>query len=715
MYHSHLSQAKITKNDEFYTRYEDIVSEVQRYDLRGMSVYCNCDDAESAFIRYFIENFHQHGLKKLYASGIRGEYVEYDGKHIQRKRINGDFRSEDCKAILEKADVCITNPPFSLFREYIELVPNFLIIGNKNAISYKELFPMLKDGRCKLGYTHPDEFYTPDGSLVNLNGLCRWFTSMMVNKAPPPIIRGYSPCYLKCYDNYPAINIDRVEDIPDNYDGLMGVPITFMDYMDYEKFEIVDLIARYAVIDKSYKVKGHQLTEIDGEPKYSRIIIKMSNNDNMTNAGVASAKEQPMENGVVETPTAKVEIKKADCTIEKQSSEFPIISKEEQTQIIDYYIDLLKEAEIAAKTVYRSTVRATEKVGIKGATFEANRFISRPHTKALYKYLQDRNATKFTNAAIVMPAKPILLWNESIDKTNRLRIYDQDNTEITLDTPNVENYYVILDGQHRWFVTLEHEDIDLDLEFIEIDGNPIEFVNDYNALHLGWDKSDWIHSHSITNKIDTRIFDISAEIENKLGVSSKYAMYLITRNKEAIRKSDLEKGNNTVELNELLVKRGQGFADAIRYASNKKETEAEKDFYKAVRKIQMVEAIEHTDHQCLDPEFPSLFKCYLIKLDDATKGKIAEYMKSTDYGTLKSYICNDFRHFKNKHQKDMAELLDQCNKLMEEFKKEEEKIKKKEIESNKNKKPASLKVGSISMLLANNEAIKSWADAKAKK
>ena len=264
--HNHLATAKTLKNDEFYTRYEDKASEVQRYDLRGMSVYCNCDDAESAFIKYFIENFHQHGLKKLYASGIRGEYIEYDGKHILRKRINGDFRSDDCKAILEKADVCITNPPFSLFREYIGLVPNFLIVGNKNAISYKELFPMLKDGRCKLGYTHPNEFFTPDGSLVNLNGLCRWFTSMMVNKAPPPIIGRSSPCYLRCYDNYPAINIDRVEDIPDNYDGLMGVPITFMDYMDYEKFEIVDLIARYAVIDKSHKVKRHQLTEIDGEP-----------------------------------------------------------------------------------------------------------------------------------------------------------------------------------------------------------------------------------------------------------------------------------------------------------------------------------------------------------------------------------------------------------------------------------------------------------------
>lgn len=323
MYHSHLSQAKITMNDKFYTRYEDIVSEVQRYDLRGMSVYCNCDDAESAFIKYFIENFHQHGLKKLYASGIRGEYIEYDGKHIQKRRINGDFRSNDCKAILKKADVCITNPPFSLFREYIELVPNFLIVGNKNAISYKELFPMLKDGRCKLGYTHPDEFYTPDGSMVNLNGLCRWFTSMMVNKAPPPIIGSNSPYYLRCYDNYPAINVDRVEDIPDKYDGLMGVPITFMDYMDYEKFEIVDLIARYAVIDKSYKVKGHQLTEIDGNPKYSRIIIryKMNNKETMTDAGTVPVAEQQTENGVVEAPVVKVAIssqsKQKKETVEK--------------------------------------------------------------------------------------------------------------------------------------------------------------------------------------------------------------------------------------------------------------------------------------------------------------------------------------------------------------------------------------------------------------
>ena len=162
---------------------------------------------------------------------------------------------------------------------------DFLVIGNKNAISYKEVFTALQEGRVLLGYTTPNNFDTQTGT-ANLQGLCRWFTTL-----PTPDKTYWAP--FACvndreyhrFDLYPAINIDRTSDIPIDYDGLMGVPITALDHLDPEKFEIVDLIARYAVIDHTYDVRGRQLTEINGKPRYSRLIInklKENKNENKT-------------------------------------------------------------------------------------------------------------------------------------------------------------------------------------------------------------------------------------------------------------------------------------------------------------------------------------------------------------------------------------------------------------------------------------------------
>lgn len=278
--HNHLSNAKRVKNDEFYTRRVDVDAELVNYTscFEGRVVYCNCDDEGSAFKTYFVENFHALGLKGLYCSGIAGECFDYDGSMMTVSKIDGDFRSSDSTKLLEQADVVVSNPPFSFFREYmaqlLEYGKDFLVIGNKNAISYKEFFPALQEGRVRLGYSTPNIFNTPTGT-ANLQGLCRWFTTL-----PTPDKTIWTPTAsvndreYHCFDLYPAMNVDKTSEIPCDHHGLMGVPITAIDRLDPSKFEVVDLIARYAIIDHSYDVRGRQLTEINGKPKYSRLIIK---------------------------------------------------------------------------------------------------------------------------------------------------------------------------------------------------------------------------------------------------------------------------------------------------------------------------------------------------------------------------------------------------------------------------------------------------------
>lgn len=280
MKHNHLPRAKKSKKDEYYTLLEDIGRELVKYipQLRGKVAYCNCDDQWSAFVYFFITYFHIIGLKKLYCTGIEGKLIEYDGHRTKKRKIDGDFRSADCREILAKCDIVITNPPFSLFREWLEVIDgkDFLVIGNKNAVSFETLFPMIQCGRVKLGYTIPRKFITDNGQITQkVDRLCRWFTTLeVVKEATFKPTCHYDEKKYQRFDNYPAINVDKVKDIPADYDGLLGVPITFFDKIDYNNYELVDRISRYSVMDKSFGIKGHQLTEINGKPKYSRLIIK---------------------------------------------------------------------------------------------------------------------------------------------------------------------------------------------------------------------------------------------------------------------------------------------------------------------------------------------------------------------------------------------------------------------------------------------------------
>lgn len=255
-----LARAKRNKNDEFYTQLSDIENELSYYNAHFVDkvVYCNCDDPEwSNFYKFFKLNFNVLKLKKLIAT-----HFEPDGKasyalivdRERERRIelegNGDFRSHECIQFLNEADIVCTNPPFSLFREYVaQLIEHnklFLIIGNKNAITYKEIFSLIKHNKMWLGITFPYDFYLDNDFKVisgKLGGLTRWFTNLSHKKRNEEMIlwNSYDPDKMPKYDNYDAININKVGEIPMDYDGVMGVPITFLDKYNPHQFEIIEL------------------------------------------------------------------------------------------------------------------------------------------------------------------------------------------------------------------------------------------------------------------------------------------------------------------------------------------------------------------------------------------------------------------------------------------------------------------------------------------
>lgn len=292
---ANLRRADRVQNDEFYTQLTDIEKELKyyRHHFEGKTVFCNCDDPTwSEFWRYFHLNFAVLGLKKLISthydpnsSTYKLEYTGGDDSNIEAGTKtpltgNGDFRSEECIALLQEADICCTNPPFSLFRSFISQLmehdKKFIIIGNKNAITYKEFFPLLKNDKVWIGYNSVKEFKTPDGTFKKFGNI-GWFTNLDIDKRHDQIIlyKKYTPEDYPKFDNYEAINIDKTNEIPMDYDGVMGVPITFMDKYCPDQFEIIDGIGRYSVLDnESTKKEGKYLSMLDGNAKYFRIIIK---------------------------------------------------------------------------------------------------------------------------------------------------------------------------------------------------------------------------------------------------------------------------------------------------------------------------------------------------------------------------------------------------------------------------------------------------------
>lgn len=291
-----MHKAKSEKNDEFYTILADIEREVHHYKkhFKNKVVFCNCDDPRiSNFFHYFSYNFEQLGLKKLIATCYKNQdadlfsrhdseraiYLEYEGDlndnkipdaeeiGIKHLKDDGDFRSKECIALLKQADIVVTNPPFSLFREYVEQLIEydklFLIVGTWNAITYKDIFKLIKEDKVWIGINSNRNFsgfiipkhYSLHGTearidengnrIVSTNNTC-WFTNLDVTKRHEKLIlyKKYSRKEYPKYDNYNAIEVSKTADIPLDYDKLMAVPITFLDKYSPDQFEILGIMDR---------------------------------------------------------------------------------------------------------------------------------------------------------------------------------------------------------------------------------------------------------------------------------------------------------------------------------------------------------------------------------------------------------------------------------------------------------------------------------------
>lgn len=285
MSNANLHKSQIIKNDEFYTTLPDIDKELSHYDLSNKTIFCNCNDSLfSAFTQYFIKNFQKLNLKKLITIYPYTK-LTYNGDTIQTERIsnNGDFRLNT--DILQEIDIVITNPPFSLFREYIAQLfkynKNFLIIGNKNAVKYKEIFPYIKNNLLWFGYTSPIKFNTPEGETNKLQGLCRWFTNLPVEpKHLSNTNIKFENMHYDTYDNLPnIIKVNTLKEIPMDYENYMAVPITFLDYYNSNEYEIIELLNRYNVLDyfkinEKVKKNHSHCCNVNGKPTFSRIVIK---------------------------------------------------------------------------------------------------------------------------------------------------------------------------------------------------------------------------------------------------------------------------------------------------------------------------------------------------------------------------------------------------------------------------------------------------------
>lgn len=297
-----LTEAKRNKNDEFYTQITDIEKEMKHYTkhFKDKIIYLNCDDpTESNFWKFFSLNFKHLGLKKLIATHFHKdkptyklELFEYGVEPIKTDlKQNGDFRSDESIELLKESDIVVTNPPFSLFREYIaqlmEYDKKFIVLGNVNAITYKGFWPYMKEQKIWIGESIRSgdrEFRVPDSYPLNAAGNrideygnkyirvkgVRWFTNLPVPRMNEEIIlwKEYNPEEYPKYDNYNAINVDKVKEIPKDYNGLMGVPITFMDKFNPNQFEIVHF--RKGDDGKFFRI-GERIP-------YARIIIRRKDN-----------------------------------------------------------------------------------------------------------------------------------------------------------------------------------------------------------------------------------------------------------------------------------------------------------------------------------------------------------------------------------------------------------------------------------------------------
>ena len=294
-----LRNAKVVKNDEYYTKASDIENELRHYKehFRGKTILCNCDDPTwSEFWRYFHLNFAFLGLKKLISTHYDsdkptykmvyegGNDADYEVGEKTKFMQNGDFESKECLDLLDECDIVATNPPFSLARRYLRTLmehnKKFVIVGDLNWITYKEVFPLITENRIWLGNNHIKEFRQPDGTFKQF-GNKLWFTNLDIPKRHEKLIlwEHYSPDKYPKFDNFDAISVNKVNEIPCDYDGLMGVPVSYLDRWNPDQFEVVGAdfqLAQPEMLPDGKKGTGRfYLCEDDGRKRlYSRIVIR---------------------------------------------------------------------------------------------------------------------------------------------------------------------------------------------------------------------------------------------------------------------------------------------------------------------------------------------------------------------------------------------------------------------------------------------------------
>ena len=311
---ANLRKADWTKNDEFYTQLPDIEKELMHYKehFKWKTVLCNCDDPRvSNFFHYFAYNFEHLWLKRLITTCYKNQnpdlfsqyksekavYLIYDWDKnwnnipdvneiwIHELKWDWDFRSEECIELLKQADIVVTNPPFSIAREYflpllLKYNKKFLIVGDVNWISYKNIFPLIKDNIIWTWYNYIKSFLQPNWEIKKFGNKLR-FTNLDIKKRHEDLImyKKYNPEDYQKFDNYDAINVDKVSEIPEDYDWIMWVPISFIDKYNPEQFEIIEWLNRYTVLDLDWRNewarKNHiHFTCINWKPKFFRVLIR---------------------------------------------------------------------------------------------------------------------------------------------------------------------------------------------------------------------------------------------------------------------------------------------------------------------------------------------------------------------------------------------------------------------------------------------------------
>lgn len=294
MGNDNLHSALKNKDDEFYTLYEDVEKELANYNFEGKRVFLPCDTKESAFWEYFSENFSVLKLQSLRALHLE-EPTSYilainraasGAAHVCKKYLtdNGDFFGQEGQKLLYECDIVITNPPFSRYREFVNSIlaagKDFILIGNENSTTAKDIFPLFQQNKIHYGYNSVKSFMRPDGTKQAFGNVC-WFSSLPVSR-PDQFNATAELGEIQHMDNYEAANFDKLKDVPQNYNGIMGVPITYLKKHNPDKYFILGLASGAAKKNKLYgevpyienKNDRGGAAMVDGKIKYTRIFIK---------------------------------------------------------------------------------------------------------------------------------------------------------------------------------------------------------------------------------------------------------------------------------------------------------------------------------------------------------------------------------------------------------------------------------------------------------